>query len=47
MHIKNGDEIRYLEEGEYFEHTALGDAFYDDKLFPPCWAISVEEEQTA
>ena len=46
MHVKDGDTIRYLEEGEYFEHVALGNAFYDDKLFPPCWAITIHDEVT-
>ena len=44
MHVRAGDRIRYLEEGEYFEHIAAGDAFYDDNLFPPCWAITVKDE---
>lgn len=47
MHVKEGDQIRYLEEGEYFEHTAASDAFYDDSLFPPCWAITVKDDETA
>lgn len=47
MHVKNGDSFRFLEEGEYFEFVAMSDAFYDDKLFPPSWAISVHDEQTA
>ncbi len=46
MHVKEGDRIRYLEEGEYFEHVATGDAFYDDNLFPPCWAIVIKDEET-
>ena len=47
MHIKAGDKFRYLEEGEYFEHAAEDDAFYDDSQFPPCWTIIVLDEHTA